>query len=292
MVLAIELDPFHLFLWDPIAFEGTPFALNRVSLLMIFASLVCITFFYFASRRSALIPKGIQNVGEAAWGFIRNNIAVDVIGPEGVKFAPYLGSVFFFIFFMNLFEIIPGINFPVTSRMAIPAMLALLTYIVFNFVGISRQKLRYFKDTLFPPGVPWPIYIILTPIELFSVFIIRPLTLAIRLFANMMAGHVLLTIFFLFTHEFLFHNIFEDFNPLTLPLGLVTFVVASGLIVFELLVITIQAYIFTLLTAFYIAESIHGHGDHGDEHAEVGGAHADPAKPTKHTTEGLETAAA
>jgi F-type H+-transporting ATPase subunit a len=143
--------------------------------------------------------------------------------------------------------------------------------------------------------VPKGIYIILTPIELFSVFVIRPLTLAIRLFANMMAGHVLLTIFFLFTHEFLVHNIFEDLNLLTLPLGILTFIVACGLIVFELLVITIQAYIFTLLTAFYIAESIHGHGDH-DEHEEVGGAHADPAKPTKHKpvteTEGLQTTAA
>ena len=292
MVLAIELDPFHLFLWDPIAFEGTPFELNRVSLLMIFASLVCMLFFFMAGRRKALVPKGIQNVGEAAWGFIRNNIAVDVIGPEGVKYAPYLGSIFFFIFFMNLLEIVPGINFPVTSRMAIPAVLSLLTYIIFNVVGIKKQKLGYFKDTLFPPGVPKGIYIILTPIELFSVFIIRPLTLAIRLFANMMAGHVLLTIFFLFTHEFLVTNVFVDFKPLTLPLGILTFIVASGLIVFELLVISIQAYIFTLLTAFYIAESIHGHGDHDEEHAEVGGTHADPAKPTKHTTEGLETAAA
>ena len=296
MNLAIELDPFHLFLWDPIAFEGTPFELNRVSLLMIFASLVCITFFLLASRKGPLVPKGIRAIGESAYGFVRNQIAVDVIGPEGVKYAGYLASLFFFIFFMNLLEIIPGINFPVTSRMAIPAVLALMTYLIFNFVGIKKQKLKYFKDTLFPPGVPWFIYIILTPIELFSVFIIRPLTLAIRLFANMMAGHVLLTIFFLFTHEFLFHNVFEDFNPLTLPLGILTFIVSCGLIVFELLVISIQAYIFTLLTAFYIAESIHGHGDHDEAQDEVGGAHADPAKPTKHKpvteTEGLQTTAA
>jgi F-type H+-transporting ATPase subunit a len=271
MTLAIELDPFHLFLWDPIAFEGTPFELNRVSLLMIFGTLCCITFFLLAARKGPLVPKGIRAMGEAAYGFVRNNIAIDVIGPEGSKYTNYLGSLFFFIFFMNLMEIVPGINFPVTSRMAIPAMLALLTYIIFNVVGIKKQKMAYFKDTLFPPGVPWPIYIILTPIELFSVFIIRPLTLAIRLFANMMAGHVLLTIFFLFTHEFLVHNVFEDFNPLTLPLGILTFIVAAGLIVFEMLVISIQAYIFTLLTAFYIAESIHGHGDH-DEHEEVGGA--------------------
>jgi F-type H+-transporting ATPase subunit a len=161
---------------------------------------------------------------------------------------------------MNLLEIVPGINFPVTSRMAIPVMLALLTYVVFNVIGFAKQGFHYVTGTLFPPGVPKPIYILLTPIEFFSVFIIRPLTLAIRLLANMMAGHVLLTIFFLFTHEFLWTN----FKPATAPLGLVTAVVAAGLIVFELLVISIQAYIFTMLTAFYIAESIHGHGS--EEH--------------------------
>jgi F-type H+-transporting ATPase subunit a len=170
--------------------------------------------------------------------------------------------------------------------MAIPAMLALLTYIIFNVVGMARQGgISYFKDTLFPPGVPMVVKPLLAIIELASVFIFRPLTLAIRLFANMMAGHVLLTIFFLFTHGFLV----VDFNVLTVPIGILTGVVAAGLIVFEMLVISIQAYIFTMLTAFYIAESIHGHGEHEEEHAlDVGGARADPAKPAgPHVTEGM-----
>ncbi len=115
--------------------------------------------------------------------------------------------------------------------------------------------------------MPKVIYIILTPIELFSVFIIRPLTLAIRLFANMMAGHVLLTVFFLFTEDLLIHG-----TLMQRPLGVITFIVAALLIVFELMVIAIQAYIFTTLTAFYIAEALHGHGeadDHADAHHEV-----------------------
>ena len=280
MQLALELDVNHLFFWDAIAFEGTPFELNRVSLLMIFASLVCMTFFFFASRRGSIVPKGIQNLGETAYLFVRNNIAIDVIGPEGAKYADYLASLFYFIFFMNLLEIVPGINFPVTSRMAIPALLAIITWVIFNFVGFKKQGFKYLTGTLFPPGVPKPVYILLTPIELFSVFLIRPLTLAIRLLANMMAGHVLLTIFFLFTHEFLI----TDFKLPTLPLGIVTMVVAAGLIVFELLVISIQAYIFTMLTAFYIAEAIHGHGDH-DEH------HEEESAP-RHETEGIATATA
>jgi F-type H+-transporting ATPase subunit a len=252
----MELDVNHLFFWDPILFEGTPFAINRVVLLMFVASILCMGFFLIGARRQALVPKGMQNVAETAYLFVRDRIAIDVIGPqEGVKYAPYLASVFFFIFFCNILEVVPGINFPVTSRMAIPAALAFLTYIIFNVVGFKHQGFSYLKDTLFPPGVPKPIYIVLTPIELFSVFVIRPLTLAIRLLANMMAGHVLLTIFFLFTHQFLI----EDIGP-TLPLGILTLAVGAILIVFELLVISIQAYIFTLLTAFYIAESAHGHG--------------------------------
>jgi F-type H+-transporting ATPase subunit a len=258
MVLAIELDPFHLFLWDAILFEGTPFEINRVVLLMFVASIVCVAFFLAAAARAAIVPRGIQNIAESGYMFVRNQIAVDVIGPEGVKYAPYLAALFFFIFFNNLLEIVPGINFPTTSRMAIPAALALLTYVIFNVVGMIKQgPINYLKGTAFPPGVPKPIYIILTPIELFSTFIIRPLTLAVRLLANMMAGHVLLTIFFLFTHDFLI----DDINPAAMPLGVLTFLVACILIVFELLVITIQAYIFTMLTAFYIAESSHGHGE-------------------------------
>jgi F-type H+-transporting ATPase subunit a len=238
-------------------------------------------FFFFASRRGSLVPKGVQNLGETAYLFVRNNIAIDVIGPEGAKYADYLASLFYFIFFMNLLEIVPGINFPVTSRMAIPAMLALVTWVIFNFVGFKKQGLHYITGTLFPPGVPKPVYILLTPIELFSVFIIRPLTLAIRLLANMMAGHVLLTIFFLFTDGFLL----TDFKLVTAPLGVLTMIVAAGLIVFELLVISIQAYIFTMLTAFYIAESVHGHG--AEDHIDTDHEHAGEHKETPHVTEGI-----
>jgi F-type H+-transporting ATPase subunit a len=268
----MELDPNELFFWEPIALAGTPFEINRVVLLMFVASAACLLFFLLGSRRGALVPRGIQNLAETAYLFVRNNIAIDVIGPEGTKYAGYLAAVFYFIFFANLLEIIPGINFPVTSRMAIPAALAFLSYVVFITVGIIKHgPISYFRGVLFPPGVPKPIYILLTPIEIFSTFVFRPLTLAIRLLANMMAGHVLLTIFFLFTAEF--------FRPdITLPLGFATAIVAAGLILFELLVITIQAYIFTTLTAFYISESIHGHGpeeaeSHGEE-ADTGGARA------------------
>ena len=275
----MELDVNHLFFWDPIVFEGTPFAINRVVLLMFLASAVCLLFFFLGARKGSLVPRGIQNLAEQAYLFVRNQIAIDVIGPkDGPRFAGYLAALFYFIFFMNLLEIVPGINFPVTSRMAIPAFLALLSWIIFNFVGIKHQGLRYFKETLFPPGVPVLIKPLLALIELFSVFFIRPLTLAIRLLANMMAGHVLLTIFFLFSAEFVALDI-------TLPLGLATGAVAAILIVFEMLIISIQAYIFTMLTAFYIAEALHGHGE---ADTEVESVHEGP----NYETEGLASASA
>ena len=258
----MEIDVFHLFLWEPIAFEGTPFAINRVVLLMFLAAAITIGFFLLGARKRALVPRGIQFVAEEGYLFVRNKIAIDVIGPEGVKYAPFLATLFFFIFFLNLLEIVPGVSFPVTSRLALPAIMALITYVVFNVVGIMKQGLGgYLKGTLFPPGVPGWIKPLLAVVELLSVFIIRPLTLTLRLFANMLAGHVLLTIFFLFTEELIFHG-----DPIQWPLGVLTFFVAAVLIVFEFFVISIQAYIFTVLTAFYIAESIHGHGE--EEHDE------------------------
>lgn len=278
----MDIDVFHVFEWKPFLFEGTPFEFNRVALLMLLAGAACIAFFLIGASRAGRKPKGIGYYAEAAYLLVRNNIAVDVIGPEGVKYAGFLASFFWFIFFCNLLEIIPLFNFPVTSRMAIPAFLAVLSWIAFVFVGFSKQGMGFLKETLFPPGVPWPVYIILTPIELFSVFLIRPLTLAIRLFANMMAGHVLLTVFFVFTQGFVTG---AALGYIMAPL---TFVVACILILFELMVITIQAYIFTVLTAFYIAESLHGHGE---SDAAVDTHHEDAPPVHEHETELAATAA-
>lgn len=282
MVLALELNVNHLFFWDPILFEGTPYALNRVGLLTLLGAALCIGFFLYGAAKKALVPTGARSVAETLYLFVRNNIAIDVIGPEGAKFAGYLASVFFFILFMNVMAILPGINFAPTSRMAIPFMLAILTYLIFNIVGIVKQgPIGYLKGTLFPPGAPKWVYVLLTPIEFFSVFIVRPLTLMVRLLANMMAGHVLLTIFFLFTHEFLVTKI----GPAA-PLGVVTLIVAAALMMLEMLVIIMQAYIFTMLTSFYIAESVHGHG--AEEHLVSGEeTHDDHKHDRQPVTEGI-----
>src|SRR5688500_5017485 len=224
----MELDVPHLFLWDPILFEGTPYAVNRVVLLMFLAVALCIGFFLYGAAKKAL---GKGSLAETGYLFVRNEIAIDEIGPEGAKYAGYLATGFFFILFCNILAIVTFVNFAPTSRMAIPAFLAILTWVIFNVVGLVKQgPIRYFKDTLFPPGVPWPIYILLAPIELFSVFIVRPLTLAVRLLANMMAGHVLLTIFFLLSHYLLIENLVP-----TSPMGLMHLAVAIALLMMQLL---------------------------------------------------------
>jgi F-type H+-transporting ATPase subunit a len=261
--------------WD--AF-GVHFCVDRGIVYMFLAAAIVVAVFVLAARRPGIVPRGLRNLVESVVGFIRDEIAIQVIGPEGRPWVPFLTSMFAFILVGNLFGIIPGIQFPVNGRIAIPAFLALLVWALFNVAGVRAQGASYLKNTLFPPGVPKPIYVLLTPIEFISTFLVRPLTLSVRLLANMMAGHVLLTIFFLFSAQFVALDI-------TLPLGIVTALVAAVLIVFEMLVIGIQAYIFTTLTAFYIAEAIHGHGE--AEH-EAEGGHPEPVQET----EGLEPATA
>ncbi len=257
----------ELFEWPAFGFAenwsiaGFSLALNRVAVLTLLAALFTCAFYFFAFRNPQVVPGRLQSTAETVIGFVREQIAIEAIGKEGVAFVPFLTALFTFIFIANVFEIVPLINFPVTSRMAVPAALSFLTYVTFVFIGFKKQGFRFLKDTLFPPGVPKPIYLILTPIELFSVFVIRPLTLAIRLFANLMAGHVLLTVFFLFTNDLIG-------SGLGTPLGVITLIVSVLLMLFELMVISIQAYIFTTLSAFYIAESLHGHGDHDEHHEE------------------------
>ena len=131
--------------------------------------------------------------------FIRNQIVLEVIGRDGLRFLPYLTTLFVFVLFGNLGGIIPPVFFPLNGRMALPAIMAICSLLLFISVGISQQGRAYFKNALFPPGIPWPVYILLTPIEFVSTFIVRPVTLAIRLLANMIAGHLILSVFFVAT---------------------------------------------------------------------------------------------
>lgn len=239
----------HVFDWPAIwhiKIGPIDLSINRIVLLTWLAAVIVLVLFWVAFRKPKIVPKGIQNIMEAAVDFIRNGIAREVIGPEGDRYVPFLTTLFFFIFVLNFFEIMPGVNFPVASRIAIPAVLSFIVYVVFNFIGMKNQgPLKYVLGVAFPPGVPKPIYVLLTPIEILSVFLIRPFSLAVRLFANMVAGHILLTILFLTTAELAFY-----LKPLGLGISLI-------FVAFELFVGFLQAYIFTILSAVYIGDALH-----------------------------------
>jgi F-type H+-transporting ATPase subunit a len=174
---------------------------------------------------------------------------METIGPEGKKYMPFLTTMFFFILFSNIFEVIPGIQFPANSRMAIPITLALVVWLIYNFVGIRSQGLfGYFKNSLFPPGVPKALYLIVTPIELVSTFVVRPFSLAIRLWANMVAGHLLLVTFAILTQTLWDNGYIGAVAPFSM------LILMTG---FEILVSVLQAFIFTILTAVYIGGSMH-----------------------------------
>jgi F-type H+-transporting ATPase subunit a len=224
---------------------------TRIFTLALFTSLIVGLFFYMAFRRMKLVPGRLQWLGESVYDFIRNGVAGDVIGPQGLKFAPYLTVLFCFIFVNNFYEILPLAQVPVNSRIAFPLTLALLTWIIYNYIGIRRKGLwGYLKGIMFPPGVPWPVLIIITPIELISQLILQPFTLAIRLFANMFAGHLLLLVFF-GGALYLFGN-----GGAGYAFGTVSLLMSVLLTIFELIVIALQAYVFTILTSVYISNAM------------------------------------
>lgn len=247
-------DPTHEFnptpLWD-FSIAGVEFAITRITLINWVAILAVVTLFVAASRKPKIVPGKLQFVGESAYGFVRGSIARDVIGSHGVKYAPLLASFFFFILANNIMGIIPFAQVAPTGKFALPLLLSLIVYVWFIGVGIKHQGLlTYFKNLVFIPGVPWPLYFMLIPIEAAQKLVFRPFTLAVRLFANMFAGHLLIVVFAL-------GGIYMLSQPaiglkLLSPFALVF---ALGMVFFELLVQVLQAYVFTLLAATYLEEA-------------------------------------
>lgn len=238
------------------AYFGDNILFTKPTLLMVISIVLISTFFILAARKRQLVPGKLQFAGESVYDFVRNGVARDVIGKDFQKFAPYLVTLFAFLLVNNIYGIIPFAQFPTMSRIGFPIVLALFSWLIFNYVGIKKHGVyQYFKQMMFPPGVPKPVYILLAPIEFVSTVLVRPVTLALRLFANMFAGHLLLLVFIL-GGEYMLHNestFLNIMSPLAFGMGIV-------LTFFEALVQVLQAYIFTLLTALYIAGAL------ADEH--------------------------
>ena len=229
-------------------FAGTPFEVNRVTLIRLVATLAVILVFGLGTRRMKLVPGRWQSIIELGLDFVRVNIAEDLLGKkDGRRFLPLLTTIFFMVLFFNLTSIIPGLNLAGSSVIGVPLVLAIASYVAFIYAGIRHSPAGFFRNTLFPPGVPWPLYIIVTPIEVISTFLIRPVTLILRLMMNMVVGHLLLVLFFSGTEWFLFEapGLFKLF-------GIGTMVFAFAFTLMEILVGVLQAYIFALLTGVYI----------------------------------------
>lgn len=227
---------------------------NRTVILMFLAAIIVMVLLFMAFRKPSLQPSKFQVAMESLTGFVRDDISLGIIGPDGLKYYPYLLSIFMFILIGNLFEVMPLINFPITSRMAIPAFLAIVTWLIFVVVGFAKNGFKYFLDIVWPKSVPIAMRWLVGIIEFFSIFFIRPFSLAVRLFANMVAGHVMLSLLLVTGYVFVI-NIGEI--GVKGATGLLWFALGIGIFVFELLVGVLQAYIFTLLSAVYIQTSVH-----------------------------------
>jgi F-type H+-transporting ATPase subunit a len=229
---------------------------NKIGLIAVLAAVIGSVIFLLAGRKDPqLAPTGVRNLAESSVEFIENGIVMETMGKDGLGWTPFLLSIFIFVYLCNVPGIIPILYMPATARIAIPMFLSLLVWVIYNGVGIKHQGLGgYFKNTLFPPGVPKALYILVTPIEFISNIIVRPFSLTVRLFANMLAGHILLVTFSLLS-EAMFQ---AETNKIALvPMGILPFFMLLFITAFEVLVAFLQAYIFTILTAVYIGGAAH-----------------------------------
>lgn len=227
---------------------------NKILVITVLAVLTTVLIFGLAIRKDpALAPTGVRNLAEASVDFVEDGIVMQTMGRDGLPWTPFLLTLFFFILFTNITGIIPTIQMPATARMAEPLVLALIVWVTFIAVGIKHQGLGgYLKSSLFPPGVPVALYILVTPIELISTFFVRPFSLAVRLFANMLAGHILLVTFAVLTDALITADTLALRPVAILPLVMLIFLTG-----FEVLVCFLQAYIFTILAAVYIGGAAH-----------------------------------
>jgi F-type H+-transporting ATPase subunit a len=221
---------------------------TKPELIAILCVVAIVAFFWLAFAKPKMIPGRTQSLGELGILAVRDQILRPVLGKKGDAYLPLIVSLFFWIFLMNLMELIPLLQFPSMSRIGFVWPLVFVVYILYWYLGFkSKGFFGYFKSWI--PKAPWPILIILIPVEILKYVVFQPFTLGVRLFGNMFAGHLLLAIFMIAT-----------WYLTSLSVGL--FYAAGSLFmvffvfVLELLVDLLQAFIFTTLTATYIADSL------------------------------------
>jgi F-type H+-transporting ATPase subunit a len=230
---------------------GIDVSFTNASLFMVIAAALITLFMVAAMRPRAIVPGRFQGAAELFYEFV-DNMLVENVGVEGRRYFPFVFSIFMFVFFCNILGLLPiGLaegGFTVTSHIIVTFALAIMVFVVVTVIGFMRHGFHFLR-LFVPSGVPWPILPILVPIEIMSYFI-RPVTLAVRLFANMVAGHVMLAVF----------------GGFVIALGGVFFVLGGiplaaiiAVLALELLIAGLQAYVFAMLTCIYLNDAVHMH---------------------------------
>jgi len=243
-------NPMDQFKIEPI-FQGPkigPFDLTftNASLFMVI-TVAAVIIFMAMTMRGKLIPGRLQSIGEMSYEFI-DDMLKDTTGPEAKSWFPYVFTIFFFILFANLIGMWPY-AFTTTSHIAVTAALAVFTIVAVIIAGIWKNGLKWFK-IFAPAGLPLVMYPIIIPIEIIS-FVSRPVTLAVRLFANMTAGHVMLKLFAIFI-AYLVGKL-----SLTSLAAIVPIFATVGIVALEFLVAALQAFVFAILTCVYLNDVYH-----------------------------------
>jgi F-type H+-transporting ATPase subunit a len=238
-------DPLHQFVITrtiPIEVAGIDLSFTNASAWMLIVTGMASLLIWAGLRKPALVPGRAQSAVEMLYEMVDETI-VSSAGPEARRYFPLIFTTFLFILFANLAGLLPY-SFTVTSHIAVTFAMALIAFLGITLVGIMHQGFGFLR-MFAPAGVPWPMYIILTPIEIVSYFI-RPISLSVRLFANMMAGHVLL-------------KVLAGFVVTLGIFGVVPLAVVVAMTALEALVAVLQAYVFTVLVCVYLNDALHSH---------------------------------
>lgn len=246
------IEPMHQFEINRIVelkLFGTDISFTNASLWMLIALAVISFITVYGSAQRSMVPGRLQSLAEMSYEFVANTLT-GVTGKEGMQFFPFVFSLFMFVFAANMLGMIPG-SFTVTSQIIVTAAFALLVIGMVVVVGVAKHGSHFF-GLFVPSGVPIPILLLMVPIEIIS-FLSRPVSLSLRLFGNMLAGHIVLKAFGGLTVMLLGAGAWAVISPLPL-------LMAVAVTALEFLVAFLQAYVFTILTCVYLNDALHpGH---------------------------------
>jgi F-type H+-transporting ATPase subunit a len=251
------MDPMHQFAVEPLvnqpllSIAGHPIYFTNQSLWMLIVVGAITLFMAIAMSKRSLVPTRMQSMAEISYEFVANMIGT-ASGEDGMKFFPFVFTLFMFVLFSNFLGLLPG-SFTVTSQIAVTFALAAFVVLMVIITGFIAHGIGFLK--LFVPKAPLLLLFLLVPIEVIS-FLTRPISLSVRLFANMLAGHTMLKVFASFV------IMLGGAGGILSALSIAPFFLIVAITALELLVAFLQAYVFAILTCIYIGEALHLHDNH------------------------------